>query len=200
MNLPALKITIAKFLNRDDLTDMIPTFIELAEARINRIIRSRNMEYRVTAVIDKQFSMLPADFLEMRNIQVNSWPVTALEYVTPQAADALRANHAAGASRYFSIVGNRLELIPVPGAAITIEMTYFRKVPSLTDTLLENWLLSAHPDVYIYGVLTQAAAYLRDDPTIWASFFDSAVDEMADDNVRSQFHGTTPVQRGARIG
>lgn len=58
MNLPALKITIAKFLNRDDLTDMIPTFIELAEARINRIIRNRNMEYRVTAVIDKQFSIL----------------------------------------------------------------------------------------------------------------------------------------------
>ena len=43
MNLPALKITIAKFLNRDDLTDMIPTFIELAEARINRIIDRKSV-------------------------------------------------------------------------------------------------------------------------------------------------------------
>ena len=35
----ALKTSIADFLNRDDLTSVIPDFIALAEAQINRDVR-----------------------------------------------------------------------------------------------------------------------------------------------------------------
>jgi hypothetical protein len=200
MTYAQLQQDIADFLNRQDLTASIPVFIRLTESRMNRNIRTRDMEYRVTAQIDRQFSTLPTDFLEMRNIQVNTNPVTALQYVTPQEADRIRSSNLQGGQQFFSIVGNRLELIPVPVETIVVEMVYYSKIPSLSDVSPSNWLLERHYDLYLYGALVQAALYLKDDPTAWATLFDSALAEIEVEDVRSQFHGTTPQMRGTTIG
>ena len=200
MTYAQLQQDIADFLNRQDLTASIPVFIRLTESRMNRNIRSRDMEYRVTAKIDRQFSTLPTDFLEMRNIQVNTNPVTALQYVTPQEADRIRSGNLQGGQQFFSIVGNRLELIPVPAETIVVEMVYYSKIPSLSDVSPSNWLLERHYDLYLYGALVQAALYLKDDPTAWATLFDSALAEIEVEDMRSQFHGTTPQMRGTTIG
>ena len=45
-NYTGLKASIADFINRDDLTSVIPDFISLAEAQINRDIRHWKMEAR----------------------------------------------------------------------------------------------------------------------------------------------------------
>jgi len=42
-NYSALQTTIASYLGRTDLTAMIPTFITLAEARLQRELRTRPM-------------------------------------------------------------------------------------------------------------------------------------------------------------
>ena len=43
-----LKTAVANWLDRDDLTDRIPEFISLAEARFNRVLRLRSMETKQT--------------------------------------------------------------------------------------------------------------------------------------------------------
>ena len=58
-----LQSAVGDFLNRQDLTTVIPTFIALAEADLNRSIRHRSMLTRSTATIDSQFTALPTDFL-----------------------------------------------------------------------------------------------------------------------------------------
>ena len=203
MNYTEVKAAIAGFLNRDDLTAVIPTFIAFCESRMNRTIRTRRMEYRVVATISTQFSNLPDDFMEMRNIQINGQPVTALQYLTPQQADEERAKvkNASGKSRYFSIVANRLELIPPPNDAIECELVYYRMIPALNDTTVtSNWVSELFPDIYVYGSLVAAATYLKDDAGTWAQLFDSALAELVVDDQRSQFQGTTPQMRGNRIG
>ena len=47
-----LKAAIADFLNRDDLSAVVPTFISLAEADIQRRVRHWRMEKRSTAELD----------------------------------------------------------------------------------------------------------------------------------------------------
>ena len=79
-------------------------------------------------------------------------------------------------------------------------MVYFAKIPALSDSATSNWLLERHYDLYLYGSLVQAALYLKDDPTAWATLFDSALAEIEVEDVRSQFHGTTPQMRGTTIG
>jgi len=48
-NYSELNTAVANWLNRDDLTDRIPEFIVLAEARFNRVLRIRAMEGLYTA-------------------------------------------------------------------------------------------------------------------------------------------------------
>mgnify|MGYP006370461863 FL=1 len=200
MSYATLQDDIAAFIDNQDIANKIPTFIRLCESRLNRNIRTRDMEFRATAQIDRQFSTLPLDFLEMRNIQINSNPVTALKYVTPQEADRIRAAQLQRKPQFFSVVANRLELIPVPTETVSVEMVYFAKLPALSDSATSNWLLERHYDVYLYGALVQAALYLKDDPTTWATLFDSAISEIELEDERSQFHGTTPQVRGITIG
>lgn len=200
MTYAQLQQDIADFLDNQDIVAKIPVFIRLCEARMTRSIRTRNMELRVTASINTQFSTLPTDFLEMRNVQVNTNPVTALKYVTPQEADRIRATQLQGQPQFFSIVANRLELIPAPAETLTVEMVYYQKIPELSDVNSSNWLLDRHYDAYLYGALVQGALYLKDDPTLWATLFDSALTEIDVEDTRSLFHGTTPQIRGITIG
>ena len=59
-----LKTAIADFLNRDDLTSTIPTFIDLAEAALNRDLRHWRNENRAIAPVNSRYSALPSDFVE----------------------------------------------------------------------------------------------------------------------------------------
>ena len=85
-NYSELKTAIASWLDRTDLTDIIPDFIALAETRHKRDFKIRRMETRVTAnTIDgSEFYSLPDDYVAMRNIKLNTDPKTPLEFLTPQ--------------------------------------------------------------------------------------------------------------------
>ena len=65
-----LQTEIASWLDRSDLTAQIPTFIKLAEARINRTLRVRAMETVVqhTMVGLSKRIALPSDYLQMRGL------------------------------------------------------------------------------------------------------------------------------------
>ena len=48
-----LKDSVADFLNRSDLTSVIPDFIKMAETDMNRKVRHWRMENRASATISK---------------------------------------------------------------------------------------------------------------------------------------------------
>ena len=50
-----LKDAVGDWLNRDDLTSVIPNFIALAEAQFNRTIRHRKMVTRSDATLDTPY-------------------------------------------------------------------------------------------------------------------------------------------------
>lgn len=199
----SLKTSIADWLNRGDLTDVIPHFIELAEARFNRDLRVRQMVKRSTAQLDEGYITLPGDWLEAKNIQINtSFGPRKLEYVTLEQADQLRlgAGDAAGDPHYFNITGSQLEIIPNPSGDPEIEMTYYAKIPALSSQNTSNWLLTSWPDMYLYGSLAHAAPYLKDDErvAVWAAFYDRALQEITDSDARAQYSGSVLKSR-ARV-
>ena len=65
-----LKTSVANYLNRDDLTSVIPDFISLTENRMNRDLRVRaNMKRaNTTTTAGTAFYNLPSDMIELRNI------------------------------------------------------------------------------------------------------------------------------------
>jgi hypothetical protein len=194
-----LKSAIADFLNRQDLTSVIPTFIQLAEASINRTVRHWRMLSRATATVDSQFTDLPDDFLEAKNIQLNSNPITPLSFVTMEHADLLRAGRyqTEGTPKYYTLVSDTIEVIPIPDAEYTIELSYYAKVPTLSESVTSNWLLENSPDAYLYGALVHSAPYLKDDPRIpvWVGLFEKALSDLKMETERTEFSGSALVQR-----
>jgi hypothetical protein len=194
-----LKSSIADWINRDDLTSVIPSFIVLAEATFNRTIRTRDMVQRATASLDTQYTELPADFLQMINIQLNTATPMKLSFVSNEQADDLRSTYFAAANepKYYSIVGQTFEVIPSPGGEYTVEMSYYKKIPTLSDSNTSNWLLTKSPAMYLYGALVQSAPYLRDDDriTTWGTLYKEAFNDLMLEEQRSNFSGTTPRMR-----
>jgi hypothetical protein len=41
-------------------------------------------------------------------------------------------------------------------------LVYYAKIPPLSSTNVTNWLLTDHPDAYLYGALMQAAIKYQD--------------------------------------
>lgn len=186
-----LKSSIADWLNRDDLTSVIPDFISLAEAQIERRVPTQKMVKRATAPIDTPFSALPADFLSAKSLILTSTaPTQPLVYLTEDEMDAKKQVYrTSGTPRYFALVGNQIEVLPAPDTSYTAELTYVATLAKLSDSNTSNWVLDRHPDVYLYGTLLQAAPYLRDDERVgmWASLYAQAIDDMILQNERAAF-------------
>jgi hypothetical protein len=192
-NYTELQASVADFLNRSDLTSVIPDFIKMTESELNRVLRTREMSVRTRAPVSGQYVKLPVDFLGMRNIELLTEPVTVLEYRNLQNLDAHRAADSTGKPLFYSIMQNNIEFAPVPDSEYTLEIVYYQSLPALADNTT-NWLLDAHPDIYLYGSLMQSAPYLQADEriSIWAGKFQQILEQLKTSDEKARFSGTTP--------
>ncbi len=192
-----LQSAIGDWLNRSDLAAVVPNFIALAEANFNRQIRTRQMVKRATAQVEDGFTTLPTDFLEAKNVQLNTSPIRALTYVTLDAADGIRAGAATGMPAHYTIVGTAIELVPYPSGTYELELAYYGRIPALSSVQTINWLLTDHPDVYLHGALMQSAPYLRDDERIatWGSVYQAALRDLKLADDKSAVSGSPLISR-----
>lgn len=175
-----LKAAVADFLNRDDLTSVIPNFIALAEATLNRRLRSPEMVTRASVTVDAEYENRPADWMETIRYQITTNPITVLEFVTPEEAIIQKTKFsAAGVPLFFSTVGTQFQHVPAPDGSYTGELMYYARIAGLSDTNTSNWLLTANPDIYLYATLIQSAPYLKEDERIgvWAGIYDRLMSE-----------------------
>jgi hypothetical protein len=198
-----LKTTIADYLNRDDLTSIIPSFISIAEAKFNRKLRVRQMVKRATATLDTAFFAFPADFLQAKEFQLNTNPITYLEFVTEKQGDLMRQDAiiAPGKPKYYTIVGTQLEVIATPDDGYTGELTYYGKIPALSDSNTSNWLLAYAPDLYLYGALVEATPYLKDDERLgtWSTLYTNSLGDIEVADQRASV-SSTPIVRARSLG
>lgn len=204
-NYGELKTAIGDFLNRSDLTSVIPTFIDFAESDFNRNLRIRQMVARAEAVIDTRFSAVPSDFIEAKDLViVTGTPVTPLQFVTQQEMAQIRNTEitSAGKPKYFSIVGGQFEVCPTPDDEYDLEMSYFAKIDALENDSDTNWLLTDYPDLYLYTSLTHSAPYLKDDErtALWGSLANKVKEELIARDQSASYTGSTPKMRVRSFG
>ena len=192
-NYTDLKSSIADFLNRSDLTSVIPDFITMAEADMNRSLRTREMSVRTRSVISSQYVKLPDDYLGMRNIELLTDPITPLEFKNLHNLDIHRASNATGKPLYYSIMQNNIEFAPAPDGDYTLEILYYQTLKPLA-TYSTNWLLDNHPDAYLYGSLAHSAPYLHSDERIgvWSGKYQQVIEQITASDEKAKFAGTTP--------
>jgi hypothetical protein len=199
-----LKTSIGDWLNRSDLTSVIPDFISLAEAQIERTLRARQMIVRANASFDAQYGAVPSDFLETKSLKLTSTnPQTPLEFLSIDALDQKAAEYtASGRPRFFGVVGGQLRIVPTPDSTYTTELTYYAKLSKLSTSNTSNWLLASSPDIYLYGSLLQAAPYLQDDARIqtWATLYERALNDLQTADDRGASSGGALLTRAKTFG
>lgn len=187
-----LQASIADWLNRADLTAVVPDFIALSEARFNRELRVAQMVKVATATVSDGYFAVPADHLQTISLRLTS-PTNyhgKCEFVSIQRLNELNGNpNLSNTSRYYSIVDGNFRLAPQPGGEVTLELTYYGKIPALSGGNPTNWLLTKSPDLYLYTSLMQAAPYLKDDERVglWATAMGQAMEAMQLEAERAQF-------------
>lgn len=184
-----LQASVADWLNRADLTAVVPDFIAMAEAQISRRLLMdgpvRMMMARADATIASEFTDVPGDFMAARTMYVTGADTASgllpLQLATPDEINDLKAFHADqdGSPRRFAVVGTTLQFWPWNGASVAAELTYWQRLPALASNG-GNWLLSLHPDAYLYGALLQAAPYLKDDARVamWGEIFETILGDI----------------------
>jgi len=193
-----LKDAVADWLDRSDLTARIPDFITLAEARLNRDLRIRPMEVRssMETTSGQRYFNLPGGYLQMRNMQMNTNPITPLEYITPEMLDRLYGSDTTGKPRAYSLIGDEIQLAPIPDSDYTVEMAFYEKFTPLGDgtsgTVTTNWLTTNAPDILLYGSLLEAEPFIKNDERIalWLNAYSSAVKKIQDADARDRHSGS----------
>ena len=190
-----LKTAAANWLDRSDLTDRIPEFITLAEARFNRVLRIRDMETVSTAISTTAGTReydLPTGFVQMREFHLTTDPLTPLSYITPEMMSRIWAGSSQGKPEVFTIIADKVRLGPNPDAAYTTSMLYYKKITALSDSATTNDMLTNNPDIYLYGTLLEATPFIMQDERVglWLAAFEKAVADIQDQDNKDRHSGS----------
>lgn len=175
---------VGDWLDRGDLATRVPTFLALVEAKVNRKLQDPDQDVTSTITASSDYTALPDDFGEMISLSAGGGAlsqITASDYAGLDTA-------VTGTPRGYSIVERSIAFAPRNSTA-AIRMVYRKKVPSLTTAAPTNWLLTRAPDVYLYGALVEASAFLVEDQraAAWKSLFDEAMSDLMADGVRRRY-------------
>lgn len=170
----------ANWSERSDLTSRIPEFLELAEAKINRKLRTKDMETKNASFsITGEYVATPTGFGGVRSFHLNTTPKQVLEFM-PADNQTGYFGSSTGKPRYYTIEGSNFRFGPAPDATYASTLTYFLTVPALTASNTSTWLLTANPDAYVYGVMAELQAYLKNwtDAQMWENKMYRVLEEI----------------------
>ena len=190
-NYTSLQSTIADYLARSDLTSEIPDFISLAETRLSRDLRIRQMLKVATAptVAGDSTVSLPADFLSMKDIHLDGNPTHVIDFQSTSNFFRNTRTTQAGVPLNYTLLGSEFQFAPIPDAAYIIRMVYFYKPPVLSDANPSNLFLATCPDLLLYAALGEAEPYLMNDERLqtWGSLYQRGVDSLTKSDDDAEF-------------
>lgn len=180
-----LQTAVASWLNRSDLTAQIPDFITLAESALNRHLNLRVMtqEASLSTVASSRTVALPTSFIEPIALWRLDTDRVPLIFRLPET---MEISTTSGRPEHWAV--DETIVFERPADAIYSLILRYVKGFALSDAATTNWLLTNHPDVYLFATLVEAAPYLRDDNLlgIWSARLEKAVAKVLEKESRSR--------------
>lgn len=198
-----LQASIIAYVGDSSLSALVPDFITLAEAEFNRVLRVPAMEVVATALTSAatETVALPADFRAMKSLTLMTSPTKTLGGSTVSTLQDMHGG-TTGEPQQFAVADGALYLGPVPDAAYTLRMAYWQRIPALSVSNTTNWLLTAHPDLYLFAALMQSEFYGWNDgrlPLIKARA-DELLVQISEEGRRAAFPSRMVLSHGVRGG
>jgi hypothetical protein len=156
-----LKTEIADFINRTNITTVVDTFIDQAEAEMQVLCAEEGIEFeeRSTVTVTAGIAALPTGFLSARSAIWNGDSVRPLTYMPPDRWEAYNACNPTF-TNFFTIIGEELRF--AAGGDGDAILVFNSKFTPLSDSNTSNSVLAEFPSAYLYGSLVHAATYDKD--------------------------------------
>ncbi len=126
------------------------------------------------------------------SISTGASTIRTMQYITPEIMARTSTGTSTGLPQSYTMRAGYLFLGPVPDAVYTVEMTYYAKIPALSDVATTNTMLTDNPDLYLYGSLLEAEPFLMNDSRVqlWATAFGEAVNNLQLQDDKDSHSGT----------
>ena len=185
--------TVESYLARNDLTSVIPDFVQLAQLRLSRDLRTERMLKVATTSPSDNKVAFPSDFLELREMHLQGNPPILLEFQTPDLFFRNGQTTLSGRSHYFTMLGTEFQFAPSQDTSYTVQILYYAQPTFISSTTASNLYLAYYPDALLYATLAEAEPYLYNDPRIatWSALYDRAIANIKKSDLGQTYAYTT---------
>lgn len=196
-NYAELQTAVGNWLQRSDLSALIPDFITNAEAELNRTLRLTGQIVRADLSVSGRWTdltTLAAPLAEIKSVSVTTGGVRyPLEF---RAVEATQDYYSSGTPVLYTRAGDELGVVPPPDGTYTLELVYWRKLPDLA-TNGTNSLLTLAPDLYLYRAVMEGAQYTHNMELMARiePMYARALGQIIADDKGRQFGSTAPRMR-----
>jgi hypothetical protein len=179
-----LVTAIQNELHRSDLAAYVPDWITLAESRINKNLRVRQMETSSASTMASGVIAVPTNYLSLKNAYISSiQPYQALERKTDTwIYDNYPYRVATGTPKFIAREGTNFIFGPYPDSNYVVQLVYWNRfLPLSTAT---NSIFTAYPGLWLFGALCESAPWLKDDKRIpvWEGKFKQLLEFVQDED------------------
>jgi hypothetical protein len=185
--------TVESYLARTDLTTVIPDFIQMAQLRMSRDLRTEAMLKVATTSPSDNKVAFPSDFLELREMHFQGNPPIILEFQSPDLFFRNGQTSLSGRSHYFTMLGTEFQFAPSQNSDYTIQILYYAQPTFISTTTSSNLYLAYYPDALLYATLAEAEPYLMNDPRVatWSALYDRAIANIKKSDLGQTYAYTT---------
>ena len=161
-------------------------FISLAEQRISRDIEPYAFHESATTTfnVGDRFVSKPTDakvIFHFLYLNSDGKRIFLEERTDEFIYDYWPTSSTTGTPVYWANYSDTAILVaPTPSAALSIEMTYARRLTELSSSNTTNWLTENAQDLILYGALMEACTFSknREDLQIYSSRYKASVDSI----------------------
>ena len=163
-NYTELTAHIENWLDHTRFTSLLDEFIYLTEDRLNKELRVKEMITRSTAPTStsSRYLVHPTDYLEMKRLRLLTSPYKELMQISPENITKFDST-SPQEPQFYCDVDEQIEFDSTPDAVYTVEMVFYEKIADLTASNTTNVILTAYPNLYLFGALVEAFMYGLED-------------------------------------
>ena len=165
----SFRTTVATWLDigvSDVSASLTGDLITVAEDRIFREARTRDMETSISTSIASGLIAVPSGYVAMKFLYANTSPVQRLERRSAEwIYDNYPTRSADGIPVYFARDATNFIFGPFPDSAYTVNGVYYKKLAAITGVAL-NALFVTNPYLYLFACLAEAETLIGRDERI----------------------------------
>ncbi|MCK4704121.1 MAG: hypothetical protein KAT90_01460, partial [Gammaproteobacteria bacterium] len=199
MNYTEIKSLALGYADRSDTATVnnVDNFLKIVEARVNKKLKTQKMgtESSIVVVADQLKYDLPSDFAGLREIVVTDGTSKKTGHlVTPERMTSMQDDPSESVNPnnegfYYLIIADQLKIYPAQEDTASIDLVYYKHVAPLTSTEANNWLATNHPDCYVFGLVVEISAFVKDADAkaLWDSRFIESMFDIHTDDAKSRW-------------